>query len=76
MDVAGRGANLGVGIRRQILAQEVDEPGVTLQQCEQLHRAIAGIVAGRWRSGYGRGRRCGPGCVRLLQKQRGEHIAG
>ena len=48
VDVADRRADLGVGVGREVLHQEVDEPSVPLQEREQLGGAVPGVRR-RWR---------------------------
>ena len=56
--VAGGGADLIVRVRRDVLHEEIENPGVALQHSEKLQRAVRGFDFGRGRFGRGlRGRR-------------------
>src|SRR6478752_1622468 len=48
VDVAGRRSDLGVGVGREVLHQEVHEASVPLQDRQQLGGAVAGVWRRRW----------------------------
>ena len=49
MHVADRSPHLLIGVRPQILHQEVDEPAIALEEGQHLRRPIGGLDRHRWR---------------------------
>ncbi len=58
VDIARGGAHLLVGVRADVFHEEVENPGVALQNSEQLQRAVFGLNLG-FRRRYRRGRNFG-----------------